>query len=85
MPIVAAAASSPAKSKIKPARVGDNTFAVRSMVLKTAFILANLFSSPEATITIQSLSMTILQPTDARFATLETTTIDAGIIHGAMS
>ena len=83
--MVAAAASSLAKSNIKPANAGDITSAVRSIVRKTEFIVASLFSSPDATITIQSLSITILQPTEARFAILEAKITAAGTIHLGIS
>ena len=84
-PITAAVISELAKSKISPAKDGDNTRAVRSIVRNTAFIEANLSSSFPATTTIQSFSTTIFCPTDARLPTFATSITIVGIIHFGIS
>ena len=85
IPITAAAASVLTKSKINPAKDGDNTRAVRSIVRNTAFIVANRFSSSPATTTIQSFSTTILDPIEAKFATLAINITIVGITQAGKS
>ena len=85
IPITAAVTSALAKSNIIPAKDGDNTRAVRSIVRKTAFIVANLFSFSPATTTIQSFSTTIFCPTDARFPTFAIDITIKGTTHLGIS
>lgn len=53
------------KSKISPAVKGATAIVVKSIVLKTALILANLSSFFRETTTIQSFSRIIFDPTEA--------------------
>ena len=81
IPIIAAVISWLVMSKMIPAKVEDRTREVRSIVLNTAFILANLLSLFSAITTMQSFSTTIFCPMEAKFATIAINMTIVGIIH----